>query len=337
MNKFSSTRILLVILVLLLFTSCSGSDEEKTKVRLALDWIPWSNHSGLYMAQDRGYFAEQGLDVEIYVPNDPATTLMSVGAGEDDFGLSYQSEVLIAGRAGVPITSIAALVQHPLNSIMSLQSSGITRPADLKGKTVGAYGVPSDAPLLETMLKADGLKLEEVELVNVGFDLVPALISKKVDAIIGAYWVAESISAENQGFSVNVLKMEDWGVPDFYEIVLVTSQKNASESKKLVQSFINALSKGYQDALEDPQEAINVLSRLVPETDEDTERQGINLLTPYWLDEKEIFGWQSDRKWEDFANWMISNDLLSGSDDGQSNWDFTKLYTNEFIEKKSTN
>ncbi len=337
MSKFSSTRTILVILVLLLFAACSSSDEEKTKVRLALDWIPWSNHSGLYIAQDRGDFAEEGLDVEIYVPNDPATTLMSVGAGEDDFGLSYQSEVLIAGRAGVPITSIAALVQHPLNSIMSLQSSGIKRPADLKGKIVGAYGVPSDAPLLETMLKADGLKLEEVDLVNVGFDLVPALISKKVDAIIGAYWVAESISAENQGFPVHVIKMEDWGVPDFYEIVLVTSQKNASESKKLVQSFITAISKGYQDALDDPQEAINVLSRLVPETDEDTERQGITLLTPYWLDERKIFGWQSAEKWESFAKWMVSNDLLLGPDDSQSNWDFTKLYTNEFIETQSTN
>jgi len=336
MHKIFSMGLVLMIVLSVFASACRAGEEENTKVRLALDWIPWSNHSGLYMALDRGYFSEQGLDVEIYVPNDPATTLMSVGSGEDDFGLSYQSEVLIAGRAGVPITSVAALVQHPLNSIMTLESSSITRPSELKGKTIGAYGVPSDAPLLETMLKADGIELNDVELVNVGFDLVPALISKQVDAIIGAYWVAESIAAANQGFPVNVIKMEDWGVPDFYEIVLVTSQKNVKESKDVVQKFINAMSKGYQDSLNDPQEAINVLSRLVPETDIDTERRGIKLLTPYWLSENMIFGWQSDIKWQRFAEWMENNDLLPDSGQASSEWDFKSLYTNEFIMQKSS-
>jgi putative hydroxymethylpyrimidine transport system substrate-binding protein len=318
--------VALAALAALALAGCGSDDDETVSVRLALDWIPWSNHSGLYIAQEKGYFADEGIDITIYVPNDPATTLLVVAAGQDDFGLTYQSEVLLAAQQGVPITSVAAFVQHPLNSIMTLESSALRRPGDLAGKTIGAYGVPSDGPLLDTMLKSDGIGLDDVELVNVGFDLVPALISGQVDAIIGAYWVAESISAANQGFPVNVMRMEEWGVPDFYEIVLVTSQEKVAQDPELVQRFVRAVMRGYEDALSDPQAAITLLARSVPEIDESIERLGIDLLLPYWRDGDNAFGWQSAARWNSFATWMQEQGLLG--DPG----DMGLIFTNRFVE-----
>jgi putative hydroxymethylpyrimidine transport system substrate-binding protein len=306
----------------------SGGEEKPTKVRVALDWFPWSNHSGLYIAKEKGYFADEGLDVTIYTPDDPSTVLVTVGAGQDEFGLSYESVLLHAVSQGVPVVSIAALVQHPLNSVMALKSSGIARPRDLKGKKVGYPGIPTDQSLLGAMLKQDGVDPSEVELVNVGYDLVPALISKQVDAIVGAYWVHESISAENQGFPVNVMRMEEWGVPDFYEIVLVTSKERADKQADVVQRFVRAVVKGYKEAVADPQKAIDVLKAASPEVDEAIERPGVKKLAPLWIDpDVSGFGWQTEAKWVNFAKWMTDNGLLAKPVDAKT------AFTNTFVEK----
>ena len=315
----------LLILVVAIATACGG-EEEKTSVRVALDWFPWSNHSGLYIALEKGYFEEEDLDVTIYTPDDPATVLLTVGAGQDDFGLSYQTVVLLAMEQDVPVVSIAALVQHPLNSVMALKTSGIARPKDLKGKKVGFPGIPTDSLLLETMLKADGVTLDDVEMVNVGFDLVPALISEQVDAIVGAYWVHESISADNQGYPVNIMRMEEWGIPDFYEIVLVTSTDMAENNSDVVQRFVRAAMRGYREAVADPAGAIDILAQAAPEIDENIERPGVELLSPLWIEGDLDFGWQTTDKWVDFATWMREQGLLS------SDVDASEAFTNRFVE-----
>ena len=319
--------LLLPLLILAVATAAAcGGEKEKTSVRVALDWFPWSNHSGLYIALEKGYFDEEDLDVTIYTPDDPATILLTVGAGQDEFGLSYQTVVLLAMEQDVPVVSIAALVQHPLNSVMALKSSGIDSPSDLKGKKVGFPGIPTDSLLLETMLKADGVTLDDVEMVNVGFDLVPALISKQVDAIVGAYWVHESISADNQGFPVNIMRMEEWGVPDFYEIVMVTSTDMAENNSDVVQRFVRAAMRGYREAVADPAGAIDILAQAAPEIDENIERPGVELLSPLWIEGDLDFGWQTAGKWVDFATWMREHGLLSGDVDA------SKAFTNRFVE-----
>jgi putative hydroxymethylpyrimidine transport system substrate-binding protein len=281
-----------------------------TEISVALDWYPWSNHTGLYLARDSGYFAAEGLEVEIYTPSNPEDVLKLVGSGKDTFGISYQTDVLLARSEGVPVKSIGALVQHPLNSIMALKESGIARPKQLEGKKVGTPGIPSDDAYLATMLETDAADARKVEVVNVGFDLVPALIGRKVDAIIGAFWVHESIVAEQKGYPVNIMRVEEWGVPDYYELVLVASDSTLKDRPELAQRFMRAVTKGYGDAMNDHARALDVLVRASPETDRSIETKGIELLAPLWPDGEGRFGTQTAERWQSYADWLKRRGLL---------------------------
>ena len=293
-------------------------------VSLALDWFPNSNHAGFYVAQEKGYYDEEGLDVDIVVPANPEDVLKTVGAGRDDFGVSYQAEVLLARGEGVPVKSIAAMVQHPLNSIMVLEESGIERPADLAGRSVGITGIPFEESLFLSMLQHDGATVDDVTLINVGYDLSPSLIGKKVDAIVGAYWTHESIAMEKQGYPVSVLRMEEWGVPDFYELVLVAGESYLSDNPDVAERFLRATARGYADAIADPQGAVDILVEANPEIDGDLESQGIGLLAPLWEEEGVPFGHQSAERWESLAAWMKSEGLLGGDVDAAD------AFTSEF-------
>ncbi len=319
--------LLVVSLAALSAAACAPASGQKLdKVNLALDWFPNANHAGIFIAQQKGYYREEGLDVNIYTPSDPSTVLQTVGAGKDDFGISYQVEVLLARQEGVPVVSIAALTQHPLDSVMTLQASGITRPGQLKGKKVGYPGIAYDEPLLDTVLKQDGASLSDVELVNVGFDLVPALISKKVDAIIGGYSTHEAIDAANKGFPVNVWRVDEYGVPDFYELVLVTSEKRIKDNSKLVERFVRATVRGFKEAAADPDKSIDVLAQAHREIDQTIERPGVKILAPLWTEGVPSFGWQTAEKWDGFAEWMKSKGLLRLS------FDPIGAFTNQFVE-----
>ncbi len=326
--------LLTILSAVITATACAApaspvptSVQQPTEVTVALDWYPWSNHTGLYLAQQKGYLAAEGIEARIYTPANPDDVLKLVGAGKDTFGISYQTDVLLARAEGLPVVSIAALVQHPLNSIMSLKSSGITRPKELEGKKVGYPGIPSNEAYLATMMKTDGSSMDRVQLVNVGFDLVQSLIGGKVDAIIGAYWVHESILAEKQGFPVNIMKVEDWGVPDYYELVLVTSEPYLKDHPETVRAFLRAAAKGYADAMADHRAALDALVKASPETDRSLEEKGIELLAPLWTAQGQPWGWQDPNRWSSYYRWMRDNRLLSRDIDPLA------AFTNDYLPK----
>jgi putative hydroxymethylpyrimidine transport system substrate-binding protein len=288
----------------------AAAPDEQVKVTVALDWYPNSNHAGLFLAKERGWFAEEGIDIDLYTPADPTTVLQTVGAGKDTFGISYQTDVLLARAQEIPVVSVAAISQVPLQGIMVLDSSSITRPADLKGKTVGYPGIPSQEAFLATMLANDNLTMSDVDLVNVGFDLTPALVSGRADAALGAFWAHETIVAERAGYPVEMLKVEDFGVPSYYELVLVASETTVADDPDLVKRFLRAVARGYAAAAEDPEAALDALAKASPDLDRAVETEGIALVIPTWTEGDVPFGTQTAERWTDYAEWMASQGLI---------------------------
>lgn len=290
--------------------AAAAQTDDLTPVTVALDWYPNANHAGLYLALERDYFTDAGLEVELYTPSDPTTVLQTVGAGRDTFGISYQTDVLLARAEEVPVVSVAALVQRPLLGIMVLADSGITRPANLAGTTIGYPGIPSQEAYLSTMLATDNLTMADVELVNIGFELVPALISGRVDASLGSYWTHETILAEREGYPVDILRVDDWGVPRYYELVLAASEDRIDQDPATIRAFLGAMQQGYDDAIADPAAALDALAAASPDLDREVEAVGLELLIPAWTEGVPAFGVQTADRWREYAAWMAENGLI---------------------------
>ena len=299
----------IVLIILSIFVIGCGNENE---LSLALDWYPNSNHAGIYSAIDEGFFDEEGIKLSVYTPSDPTAIISSVASGRDDFGLSYHPDILQAQSAGLEIVSVLSISQHPLNSIMTLKKSSIKNPSDLRGKVIGYPGIPSNKAMLETVLSSQNININDVETVDVGFELVKALVSGSVDAIIGAYWTHESIVMELQGYEIEIMRLEEWGVPDYYELILITNKSFLEENKSDVEKVVNSFKKGYEFSIKNPQESITSLINIVGEeiVEEDVERAGVELLIPMWQSNNLPFGHQDISKWEETYEWMYQNNFL---------------------------
>ena len=299
----------IVLFILSIFVIGCGNENE---LSLALDWYPNSNHAGIYSAIDEGFFDEEGIKLSVYTPSDPTAIISSVASGRDDFGLSYHPDILQAQSAGLEIISVLSISQHPLNSIMTLKKSEIKNPSDLRGKVVGFPGIPSNRAMLETVLANQNININDVETVDVGFELVKALVSGSVDAIIGAYWTHESIVMELQGYEIEIMRLEEWGVPDYYELILITNKSFLEENKSDVEKVVNSFKKGYEFSIKNPQESITSLISIAGAeiVEEDVERAGVELLIPMWQSNNLPFGHQDISKWEETYEWMYQNNFL---------------------------
>ncbi|MCX8278106.1 MAG: ABC transporter substrate-binding protein [Dehalococcoidia bacterium] len=305
--------LLLVVLTSVIIAACGSSEPEDIVV--TLDWFQNANHAGIYTALDEGYFDDEGLNVTVEPPADPAAILGLVASGQSEFAFYYQPDLLQARQEGIPVVAVAGIVQRPLNSIMTLKSSGIEKPSQLVGKKVGTPGLPWNEAMLTTMLEADGVSRDDVEVVDVGWTASQALMAGTVDAIIGVYWTYESIIMDNEGYETNVLMPDDWDVPSYYELVLVTSEANVKDRPEMVEDFVKAFNKGYGNAAADPQGSIDTMIRLNPEAeiDEATDRAGVELLAPLWKSEGAPVGSFDDARWNTLVDWMKAADLLDES------------------------
>jgi putative hydroxymethylpyrimidine transport system substrate-binding protein len=298
-----------------LVAGCGGDDPEPAAdaepVELILDWFPNADHAGIYGAVEEGYFAEEGLDVTPSVPSDPAAALKQVATGKATFAISYEPEVLIARSQGVPVVAVGAVIPHPLNSVIVRTDRGIRTPADLEGRTVGVAGVPSDRPLLDAVVRSAGGDPAAVKVRTIGFTLAPALAAGKVDAVIGAYWNVEQVDLERQGVEVDAFRLEENGVPDYDELVVVTSDEIARDRPDLVRSFLAGLRAGQDWAATDQTGAVDHLVEANPDLDRETLTEQVRataeLLSP--SDEPTLN--VDPAEWAAFADWMRENGLLT--------------------------
>lgn len=298
---------------------CSSDDDSSAgttataaqRAEIVLDWFPNADHAGIVAADRRGFFADAGVAVTTTVPSDPSASLKQVGAGKVPFAVSYEPEVLLARSQGVPVVAVGAVVQRPLNAIMARTDRGVTRPRDLEGKTVGAAGVPSDRPLLDAVVSADGGDPSKVSMRNVGFALSPALAAGKVDAVIGTYWNIEQPELRRTGTDVNVFRLDENGVPTYDELVLVTSDTVARERPELVRAVLAGLAEGQQWAADNPTEATDLLLADNRDLDPEILPEQVRLTAPLLAPEDSAPLAVDPGAWESFAAWMRQNGLLA--------------------------
>ncbi|WP_338453111.1 ABC transporter substrate-binding protein [Niallia oryzisoli] len=296
--------------------SKNGADNKKLKeVSIMLDWYPNAVHSYLYVAQEKGYFEEEGIKVDIQFPANPTDPLNLAAAGKVTLGLYYQPDVIIArANENVPVKSIASIVRSPLNHVVFAEDSSIQSPKDLEGKKVGYPGIPLNEAMLKTMVTKDGGDINKVDMVDVGFELNSSLVSENVDAVIGAYINHEVPLLNQNGFKTRTFNPTEYGVPAYNEIVLVTSDETLEKDKDAIQAFWRAAKKGYEFMKENPDDALKILLDNQDEAnfplDEAIEKESLQVLLPKMEEEGSAFGSQDEQSWEETANWLKETGLI---------------------------
>lgn len=333
MRRFT-VLLLIAVLALVGCQSQNKSTESKSsstgkglkKVSVVLDWTPNTNHTGLYVAKEKGFFEEQGLDVEIITPGDAGAEQL-VASGKAEFGISIQENITQARTQGVPIVSLAAIIQHNTSGFASPASLNIKTPKDFEGKTYGGWGSPAEQAVIQTLMIADNADFKKLNIVNAGTTDFFTMHNQGIDfAWIFYGWTG--IEAKLRGEQLNMIYLTDYSEKlDYYTPVLATSEKMIDQNPETVKAFVAAVAKGYQFAIENPKEAAEILSKAVPELDGELVLESQKWLSTKYQDDAPRWGEQKLEVWKNYADWMSEHGLLEGKFDPE------KAFTNEFLPK----
>lgn len=296
-------------------------------VMLGLDWTPNTNHTGIYVADNNGYFAEEGLTVDILQTQEGGTVEQLVATGRLDFGISYQENVTLARTEDLPIVSIAAIIQHNTSGFASRAETGITHPKDFAGKKYGTWGSPMEKAVIEELMACDGGDFSTVEFVDIGTsDFFVATERGDIDfAWVFQGWTG--LEAQKRGIDISMVMLSDIAdcVPDYYTPVIITSEEMIQSKPDVVRRFVHALNKGYQYAIASPDEAADILLSAAPELDAELVQLSQNYLADQYQADASRWGEQQAEIWQAFADWMVETGQMEMTIDADS------AFTNEFL------
>ncbi|MED1204345.1 ABC transporter substrate-binding protein [Heyndrickxia acidicola] len=311
---FTAAALLLVLGGCGVNNAESGAGSHKMqKVTLMLDWYPNAVHSFLYTAQEKGYFKQQGLDVNIEMPADTNDPLKLVAANQVDMALSYQPEVVIARSQNIPVQSFGAIVRHPLNYLMVPENSTIQSPKDLEGKTVGYPSIPLDEAIIHSMVQFAGGNPDKVKMIDVGFNLIPTMATKKADALIGGYINHEKLLLDKEGHPMRTFNPAKYGVPDYYELVLVASEKSLKEKPDVYKKFMAAIREGQAYVQKHPKEGLSILLKHEDQSsplDKEVETKSLQILLPLMDAKNKPFGYQDASSWNKVEKWLYNEKVI---------------------------
>ena len=286
---------------------------EKAKITFVLDWTPNTNHTGLYVAKEKGYFDEAGLDVEITSPPEDGAEVL-VGANKAQFGVSFQDSMLpaVAGDNKMPIEAVAAIAQHNTSGIISLKGKGIDRPKGLEGKKYATWDLPIEQATLKHVVEKDGGDFSLVQLIPATVtDEASALKSGQVDAIWVFYGWA-GIATEKAGLETDYFAFKDIDpVFDYYTPVIIGNTDWMKENPETAKAFLSAVKKGYEYAVEDPDGAADILLKAAPELDAELVKASQNYLSKQYKAEVDRWGYMDPARWNAFYNWINDNNLFA--------------------------
>ncbi len=318
----------LVLLLAVLLVTVAGCRPAATgaqdKVTLMLDWVPNTNHTGIYVALDQGWYEQEGIGLEIIQPGETGVEQV-VGAGQAQFGISF-AEWLTAARAeDIPIVSVAAIIQHNTSGFASRAELGLTAPADLEGKRYGGSGLDIERAMLQALMACDGASADEVQFVDVGWADFFVVTEREVD-FSWIYYAWTGVEAEVRQVPLNVIWLRDYleCVPDYYTPVIITNEALIADNPELVRRFLAATARGYRYAIDNPAEAAAILAEHA-EADAELVRRSQEWLSPRYVEDAPEWGYQELAVWERFTSWMNDNGLVSREVSPES------AFTNEFL------
>lgn len=299
-------------------------EEKGKKVTLVLDWTPNTNHTGLYVAQDQGYFEEEGLEVEIIMPGETGADQL-VASGKADFGVSYQESITQARIQDVPIISIAAVIQHNTSGFASPADKNIKTPKDFTGKSYGGWGSPVEESVISSLMKQENANPEDVSIINIGDTDFFTAVKRDVD-FAWIYYGWTGVEAELRGEKINMIYLTDYSEKlDYYTPVLATNEAMINKNPDTVKAFVKAAAKGYQYAIDNPEKSADILLAAAPDLDAELVKKSQEWLSPRYQDDAARWGEQKLEVWANYANWMYENGLL------EKKLKAEEAFTNEFL------
>ena len=317
---------MLFVFVMVISGCSTGSTtpSKQKEVTVVLDWTPNTNHTGLYVAKVKNYFQEQGLTVRIIQPG-KSTAEQLVASGKADFGVSYQEGVTQARVAGVPIVSIAAVIQHNTSGFASASNDGIKSPKDFAGKEYGGFGSPVEKAMIQSLMEKQNADVSQVKITNIGSTDFFTALKQGIDF----YWIYygwQGIEAEQKGLKLNMIYLADQAKElDYYTPVLIASETKIKQDPATVQKFMQAVSKGYQFTIDHPKEAADILLKENPSLDSKLVYQSQQWLSSRYQADAADWGVQKEAVWSGYAKWLSDHQLLDGK------FDPKKAFTNQFI------
>ncbi|HET8840159.1 MAG TPA: ABC transporter substrate-binding protein [Ktedonobacteraceae bacterium] len=313
-------------------TPAAGCNGKLTPMKFALDWTPNTNHTGVYVAREKGWYAAQCIDLTILpYSNVSADTLVS--SGQADVGISSTESIVADTAVGQPVISIAAIVQHNTSALISLAGSNLKSPRDFDGKTYGGFGAPYESAVVKAIIRQAGGQ-GNFKNVTLDIDTMQALETRRIDFA----WVYEGwevIQAQLAGFQVNVFPITSYGIPDYYTPNIITSPQKIKQSPDLLRRFMTATSQGYEFARSHAQEAGAVLIKQAGADnfpDQNLVYKSQQFLSTHYVDSGRKWGWQDAAAWQGYPGFMLKNSaILDANNKPVTSMDFNTLYTNQFI------
>ena len=305
--------VVLTLLFVFVLTAC-GKKSDTQKVTFVLDWTPNTNHTGLYVAQEKGYFKEVGLEVEIQQPPEDGATVL-VASGKADFGVSFQDSMAAAlvGEDALPITAVASVIQHNTSGIISRVGEGMNVPKGMEGHSYATWNGAIELATLEQVVKTDGGDFSKVKLIpSTVTDEVSALKTRAVDSI-WIFYAWAGVKTEIEGLETDYFELADIDpVFDYYTPVIISNNKFLKENPETAKAFMKALSKGYEFAINNPEESADILCKAVPELDKELVVASQKYLAEEYQAEAKYWGYIDAERWNRFYQWVNDNHLVEG-------------------------
>ena len=308
MKKIS--KILILCLILVLAVSC-GKSKSNQKIKIVLDWVPNTNHTGLYVAKDLGYFKEEGLDVEIVQPPEGSTTAL-IGAGGAEFGISFQDTLAksFAKENPVPVTAVAAILQHNTSGIISLKEKWIDSPKKLEGKKYATWEDNIEQAILKKLVTDDKGDFSKVKLIPYTITDVVTGLKTDVDAV-WVYYAWDGIATERAGLQTNFLKIRDYAKElDYYSPVIIANNDFLKKNPEIAKKVLKAIKKGYEYAMKNPEESAKILVKNSPELDINLVIASQKWISKEYQSDAKEWGIIDGNRWNRFYEWLYKNKAM---------------------------